>query len=187
MTKHIHRLINLYHELKAKNLAWKAAHQPEQLAVIQERKIAEQALSEELAIKNAQLKHEIYMLKTRQKTELSILKTRSKADLKDYRQYLQALEQLKLNLKTSYAHLPDALVFTIHHHAKNLLNTMWEAENPAEKMLLESQLIQFMATVHEEIRCAEPKSTVGNMPSNTLKLIKQQTYQAQDITNSKQE
>lgn len=173
MTKHIHQLISLYHAIKTKNLAWQVTHQPQQQAIIHERKIAEQTLAEELTKRNAKLMHEIEMLKTQQDAELRMFKTRCKEDLKDYRQYLQALEQLKLSLKKNYSHLPDALILTIHNHAKNLLNAIWETENPAEKLQLEAQLIRFMTTVHEESLIIDPKSASANIPENTLKLIKQ--------------
>jgi hypothetical protein len=174
VTKHIYRLISLYHAIKAKNLDWHSAHQPQILAVRHERKLAEQQLAEELTLGNARLEHELEILKTRHDAELLMLKTRCKEDIKDYRQYLQALEQLKINLKANYAHLPDALIFTIHNHAKNLLNGMWEADNPAEKYQLESKFIRFMTTIHEETACSNSISTESRLPENTLKLISQE-------------
>jgi len=171
--KYIHRFLNFIHETRTRNLAWKTAHQPQQLAVKHERKIAEQLLAEELAKRNARLRHEIELLKTQQNAELSLLKTRCEQDLKDYQQYLHALEQLQQNLLTNYANLPETLALTIHNHAKNMLNAMWETDNPAEKLQLESQLIRFMTTIHEEIKSSNLVSSGISIPVNTLRLIEQ--------------
>jgi hypothetical protein len=91
-----------------------------------------------------------------------------------YKQYLESLDQLKRSIQTSYTHLPEAVAFTIHHHAKYLLNKMWEADNFEEKMQHEMQLIRFMATVHEDARLYLEGVTTEKLPENTLNLIQQQ-------------
>lgn len=69
--------------------------------------------------------------------------------------------------------MPTAVAFAIHHHAKHLLNQMWETENFADKIQLEMQLIQFMTTVHEDSRL--PVTHINNsLPEKTLALIRGQ-------------
>ena len=171
----IHSIVDLIHSVKDKNLVWQAENQGQQLAMSHERTLAEQNLANELAKKSVQLAHEINLLKTRQSAELTMLKTRCKEDVKDYQQYLDSLNQLKLSLQSSYAHLPPAITHTIHHHAKTLLNAMWEAESLAEKIDLESQLLNFMATVHEEALLHRTGTVSEKLPENTLRLINQDT------------
>jgi len=100
-----------------------------------------------------------------------MFKTRCKQDIKDYKQYLAALDQLKRSIQASYTHLPEAVAFTIHHHAKHLLNQMWEAEDFEQKMHHEIQLINFMTTVHEDARLHLDGASTEKLPERTLSLI----------------
>lgn len=173
LKQRIHNIVDLIHTVKDKNLGWQAANLGQQLKLSHERTVAEQNLADELAKKSVQLAHEIELLKTHQSAELTMLKTRCKEDVKDYQQYLDSLYQLKLSLQTSYRHLPPAITHTIHHHAKALLNAMWEAETLAEKLDLETQLIKFMTTVHGEAQLHRNGAAPDTLPENTLKLINQ--------------
>jgi hypothetical protein len=166
-------IVNLIHSIKDKNIDWRIANQDQQIKLSHARILADKTLAAELAKKSVQLAHEIDLLKTRQQSELDMLKTRCKQDVKDYQQYLQSLQQLKLAIQTSYAHLPDAIAHTIHHHAKSLLNSMWEAENFEGKLSYEAQLIKFMMTVHEEATLHRVSPLGEKLPENTLKLINQ--------------
>ena len=103
-----------------------------------------------------------------------MFKTKCKQDIKDYKQYLASLDQLKRSIQASYKHLPEAVAFTIHHHAKHLLNQMWEAKDFEQKMQHEIQLIKFMTTVHEDARLhLEKGATNEKLPERTLSLIQQ--------------
>lgn len=177
LREQIHNFVNLIHSVKDKNLNWQTTNQDQLLKLSHTRTIAEKKLAAELAKKSVQLAHEIAILKTRQHAELTMLKTRCKEDIKDYQQYLDALNQLKQTLQTSYAHLPTALTFTIHHHAKSLLNAMWEADNFEDKIKYEAKLIKFMTTVHEEIPLHNSVTQSEKLPENTLKLIDQDKNQ----------
>jgi len=166
-------LLKLFHSVKDENLQWKTANQ-EQLAKLKHaRVLAEKALEAELKKKSVQLEHEITLLKTKNTTELSMFKTRCKQDIKDYKQYLASLDQLKRSIQASYKHLPEAVAFTIHHHAKYLLNQMWEAKDLEQKMRYEMQLINFMSTVHEDARLHLENATAEKFPEKTLSLIQQ--------------
>ena len=178
LKERIHHIVDLIHSIKDKNLGWRLANQDQQLNLTHNRTLAEKKLADDLAKKNVQLSHEIDLLKTRQQAELAMLKTRCKEDIKDYQQYLDSLNQLKQRIQTSYAHLPDAIAHTIHHHAKSLLNAMWEAENLAEKITLEAQLIKFMTTIHDEALLHRTESLSDKLPENTLKLINQDKHRS---------
>lgn len=169
----IFTLLKFFHLLKDENLQWKTTNQDQQAKLKHARVLASKALEAELRKKSVQLEHEINLLRTKNDAELSMFKTRCKQDIKDYKQYLASLDQLKRSIQASYAHLPEAVAFTIHHHAKQLLNQMWEAENFEQKMQLEIQLINFMTTVHEDVRLHLEGITTGKLPERTLSLIYQ--------------
>ena len=164
-------LVNLFHSVKDENLHWKTANQDRQLKLKHARVLAEKALEAELKKKSVCLAHEITLLQTKNDAELAMFKTKCKQDIKDYKQYLASLDQLKRSIQASYTHLPVAVAFTIHHHAKHLLNLMWEAEDFEQKMHYEMQLINFMTTVHEDARLHLEGATVEKLPEKTLSLI----------------
>jgi hypothetical protein len=178
LTARIHHFVSLIHSIKSKNLDWQAVNQGQQIKLAHDRLLFENRLAAELAKKSVQLAHEIDLLKTRQQAELAMLKTRCKEDIKDYQQYLGSLNQLKLAIQTSYPHLPEAITHTIHHHAKSLLNTMWEAQNLEEKLTHEARLIEFMTTVHEEARLYRSETLPDKLPEHTLKLMNQDQSQS---------
>ncbi len=165
------RIIHFVYSIKDKNLDWQSANQEQLLQLLHARIRAKKTLEAELTIKSTQLEHDIAMLKTQQSTELAMLKTRCKEDISDYQQYLESLNKLKKTIQNSYPHLPEAIVLTIHHHAKSLLNRMWEADNLDDKIDYEAQLLTFMTTFHEEAQLMRSGTHQEILPENTLKLI----------------
>jgi hypothetical protein len=166
-------LLKLFHSIKNENLQWQNANQDRQVKLKHTRAVADKALEAELKKKSVQLEHEITLLRTKNDAELSMFKTKCKQDIKDYKQYLTALDQLKRSIQASYTHLPEAVAFTIHHHAKHLLNRMWEAEDFEQKMQYEMRLINFMATVHEDVRLHLEGASAEKLPERTLSMIRQ--------------
>lgn len=175
LKQHINSLIDLIHIVKDKKLRWLADNQEQQIKLTHARMLAEKDLAAQLTQKSTQLAHEIELLKTRQATELSMVKQRCQEDLKDYQHYLAALDLLKKDIQATFPQLPEVLVLTIHRHAKMLLNNMWEATDFQEKLNLEKQLIQFMATVHEEANLHQTGNEVSSLPEKTLSLLNQNT------------
>lgn len=166
-------LIDLFHSIKDENLHWQSQNQAQQTQLKHAQILAEETLAATLKKQSVQLEHEISLLKVRHQTELAMLKTKCTQDVKDYEHYLNSLDKLKKSIQNSYPHLPEAVAFTIHHHAKHLLNAMWEAHDIEQKMKYEMQLIQFMTTVHEDAKLHLAGVTVQSLPENTLKLIQQ--------------
>lgn len=166
-------LVKLFHSVKDENLQWKKTNQDQQVKLKHARVLAAKKLEMELKKRNVQLEHELTLLRTKNNTELSMFKTKCKQDIKDYKQYLASLDQLKRSIQASYKHLPEAVAFTIHHHAKHLLNQMWEAKDFEQKMQHEIQLIKFMTTVHEDARLHLEGATTEKLPERTLNLIQQ--------------
>lgn len=165
-------ILSIFHTVKKENLKWQEQNQAQQIKLYHAQIMAEKQLETELKKRTLQLEHEISLLNTQHEAKLAMLKTKCQQEIKDYKHYLNALDQLKIAIQKSYPHLPEAIAFTIHHHAKQLLNAMWETEDFQEKMQLEMRLIQFMTTVHEESRLFLAEEKRVNFPEKTLALIK---------------
>ena len=174
--------VELLHSIRDKNLQWRERNQAKLHALTEQRLLAEQALTAQLNQKNQQLAHQLHLLQTEQQSELNqlkltqnaqltMLKTKCAQDIKDYQQYLQSLEQLKRSIQLSYQHLPEAVAFTIHHHAKYLLNEMWNAPNLEEKLRQEINFINFMTAVHQDAQLQLRDKNPQSLPNNTLRLL----------------
>lgn len=153
------------------NLQWQLSRKEEVAQLRQARALTEQALVAELKKKAQQLAHELAVNQAKNSNELAMVKIQCKQDLKDYQQYLESLDKLKQSLRGSYAHLPEAVAFTIHHHAKLLLNRMWEERDAQEKLKIEMQLIQFMTAVHEDSLSSLKVDGSEALPQKTLAFI----------------
>lgn len=167
----LNRALKFWRDQRDEHLSWHQARHQDLAALRRTRALAEQALLAELKKQAQQLEHELEVDKARNNNELAMVKIQCKQDLKDYQQYLASLDKLKQSLRNSYSHLPEAVAFTIHHHAKQLLNRMWEEQDPQEKLRIEIQLIQFLTAVHED---SLSSLTIGNseaLPKKALAFI----------------
>ncbi len=169
----IFRLVAIFQSVKDENLRWQVANQDQQTRLKRTQAFAEKNLADELKKKSIQLEHDIALLRTKNAAELLMFKTKCKQDIKDYKQYLAALDQLKLSIQTRYAHLPEAVAFTIHHHAKHLLNNLWEADSLEKKMHCEMRLINFMTAVHDDACLPLEGDSSKKLPEKTLELLQQ--------------
>lgn len=164
-------LVDLFHVIKHEKLRWQTEHQSQELALKQAHIFAEEEIIAQLKKKSVQLEHEIALLNEKHTTELVLFKTKCQQDIRDYKQYLAALDKLKQSIQKSYTHLPEAVAFTIHHHAKQLLNAMWEEEDFTQKMRYEMQLIDFMTAVHEDAQLHLEGNSREKLPEKTLSLL----------------
>ena len=153
------------------NLQWQLARQDQVINLRESRALAERALLAQFKKQEQKLAHELAVSEARNSNELAMIKIQCKQDLKDYQQYLESLDKLKQSLQVSYAHLPEAVAFTIHHHAKLLLNRMWEERDAQEKLKIEMQLIQFMTAVHEDSLSSLKSDGSETLPQKTLAFI----------------
>ena len=153
------------------HLHWRLSRQQSLAELRQAQALAEQALVAQLRKQTQELAHELEVSKAKHNNRLEMVKIQCQQDLKDYQQYLQSLDRLKESLRSSYAHLPEAVSFTIHHHAKQLLNRMWEAEDTQQKLKIEMQLLEFMNAVHEDSQASLQAGGGASMPQKALAVM----------------
>lgn len=159
-----------------RELQWRLDRHDEEARLRHAQALAEQARVAELRKRAQVLAHELAMNDARQQTELEMVKIQCRQDLQDYQQYLQSLDKLKTSLRQSYAHLPEAMAFTIHHHAKQLLNRMWEETDEREKIRLEVALLRFMTAVHEDSQTMLSGVNDNSVPARALALLNVDDY-----------
>lgn len=171
LKRKLQELLQVLHDLKDDHLNWRRSRQHDLAQLKQQDQLHKHDLQAELKKRSVQLEHEIAAMQAKNSAELAMLKTKYKQDIKDYKQYLNSLDQLKGLIQKSYPHLPESVAFTIHHHAKHLLNSMWEESDLKNKRLLELELIRFMNSIQEDARRYSTGDASQSLPANTLRLI----------------
>lgn len=167
-------VVDFWLQTRTKKLVWRQSHSEQLNQIDSAKTLAQDALAAELKKRSLQLEHELSLLRTTHETELNKHKIKCKQELKDYREYLQALDQLKEAIQASYESMPSAVAFTIHHHAKQLLNSMWDAQAGEDKLQKELRLIQFMSSIQADMQRARIGNAEENLPLQTLKLLEDQ-------------
>ncbi|MGR8929878.1 MAG: hypothetical protein ACU836_04490 [Gammaproteobacteria bacterium] len=163
--------LNHWRRQRDEHLRWQLSRQQHVADLRQAKALAEQTLIAQLKKQSVQLEHELALVATEHDNALAMIKIKAKQDLKDYQQYLQSLDKLKESLRANFAHLPEAVPLTIHHHAKQLLNRMWEEPDPKRKLKIEMDLIQFMTAAHEDSLTALKQEGKALLPQKTLAFI----------------
>lgn len=163
--------LSFWRKQQDENLHWHSARQQAVANLRHHQAMAEQSMLAELKKQAQQLEHELSIAKAQNSNELAMVKIQCQQELKDYQQYLASLDKLKESLRNSYDHLPEAVAFTVHHHAKQLLNRMWAETDAEEKLRIEMELLQFMTAVHEDSLTALNKAADGQLPQKALAFI----------------
>jgi hypothetical protein len=170
-------VMTFVYTLREQHLDWQTQSLEKRFHYKKNKRLVEKDLAALLKKRQLILEHELNLIKSQNHSELALLKIKHKQDIKDYRDYLKALDQLKNKIRDHYQHLPEAMIFTIHHHAKNLLNKMWETDDLHEKIINEQQFILFMTTLHNDLNELPRNDPRNEYPADTLKLISAGNYQ----------
>ncbi len=118
-----------------------------------------------------ELEYELEKIRRQQQVELTLLERKLEQELKDYERYLEAVERLQEQLYQAFAHTPEVIVLTIHHHAKQLLDKMWEADDLNLRLERERELVKFLTTVYEDTLKAQEGEEQTLLPRRALRLM----------------
>lgn len=165
------KITNGFYDLQRVRIERLLHLQPEKIRLRSARAVGEKSLQEQLKKQQQALEHEISLMKAQHQSELAMFEIKCQHDIKDYSDYLDSLDRLKLSVTEKYRELPEALALTIHHHAKRLLDEMWEADDFRQKTTLELRFIQFLAVINDDILAATEADTPHRLPLKTLALL----------------
>ncbi|MUH00900.1 hypothetical protein F7734_55010 [Scytonema sp. UIC 10036] len=162
-------LMGFVNSVRTRSLEWKQEKLGEIIEIQRRSATATRELHEELKKKEAILKYEIDKINVQGEAELQMLKDKYNQEINDYKEFLKAIDELKDKLKQSYSQMPLTLILSVHRHAKHLLNSMWEASDIEDKILLERKFTKFLVTIHEDTTLLLNAS--GNPPTLPQKTI----------------
>ncbi len=163
-------LLSFFGALKKERRKWRRQEDLDALELRRRQSEIELALEAERRRRLLQLEHELEVIKRRQQFELSLLEQKQAQDRRDYERYLKAVDQLQEQLRGAFRHAPEVIVLTIHHHAKQLLDRMWEAEDLHQRLQREQEFVKFLTTVYEDtLQAAGEGQPV--LPQRALRLM----------------
>ncbi len=118
-----------------------------------------------------EMEYELERIKRQQQMALSQLESKLEQDFHDYQQYLRAVDDLRGQIRQSFVHAPEVIVLTIHHHAKQLLEQMWNARDLHERLQREREFVKFLTCVYEDTLQTRQPENQPLLPRRALKLI----------------
>ncbi len=165
--------MNLLNSVKSENLRWQQEKQQQIFSLKRSKEREKHTLQAELEKQKAEFSFHLTKMKQQHEASLTMFKAECEQQIRDYKQYLDSIDQLKTLIQKSYSHLPDAVSLTIHHHAKQILKQMWQCQDIEKKLQHETRLIELMTTVHQDtLESADQSHSVTQLPKRTLELIK---------------
>ncbi|MGB3207034.1 MAG: hypothetical protein WBB28_18775 [Crinalium sp.] len=157
-------LVGFINAIRDENIRWQQEHLPLITEIDKQRKLSKQDIEQEL--KRRQLRFE---------SEIQQLKLEGESQIRDYKEFLDAVDKIKDDIRKSYQQLTLPLALGIHQYAKRLLTQMWNSNDLYEREKYERKLFDFLYTVSEDISLLPSNEYEERpfFPEKTLKLIRQ--------------
>ena len=121
--------------------------------------------------------HELDLLKIKFEEELEREKENQMRITRDYKEFLDSLDEMKETIRAAFKRIPPPMVYVIHNHARDLLDGSWRNADTKTRELCKSQLADFMLVVFEDAEQAMLESSDDQFPTKTLGLIRGERIQ----------
>lgn len=119
-----------------------------------------------------EMTHDLDMLRIRFEEELTREKENQIRITRDYKEFLDSLDEMKNTIKDTFKRIPPPMVYVIHNHARDLLDGSWHNSDSKAREICKSRLADFMLVVFEDAEQAMLESSEEEFPTKTLSLIK---------------
>lgn len=117
------------------------------------------------------LDHELNMLKCKHDGELLRLQESERRLFNDYKDYLDSLDEMKVQLLNTFTNMPKPLIHILHHHAKQIVDEMYKVNDRNSQVMIKARLSEFFKTIYSDTAKAIKCNGNYNLPEETLKLI----------------
>ncbi|NOT13434.1 MAG: hypothetical protein HOP23_16685 [Methylococcaceae bacterium] len=131
-------------------------------------------LKQQKAMDNAQISYELEALKIKFSEQLQRIKAREARTTLDYKEFLEMIDEMKVQIIEAYPDMPKVMALVIHQHAKRLIDDIWN--NPDEQMQSQcrAKLSQFIQVVYDDTTAVLFDNQHSKIPSKTLYQIEKQ-------------
>ncbi|BCX89553.1 type III secretion protein O [Methylomarinovum tepidoasis] len=166
------RLRRILREIRGERRRWRRERETDLLALRRRQVEVELDLEAEKRRRQLHLEQELERMRRQFELELTLLEKKQEQDLRDYERYLAAVDQLQVQLRHAFSQAPEVIVLTLHHHAKRLLDRMWEAEDLQQRLQREQEFVKFLTTVYEDtLQATTTEGTEPLLPRRALRLM----------------
>jgi hypothetical protein len=131
-------------------------------------------LKQQKSIDNAQIAYELEAMRIKFSEQLSRIKAREARTTLDYKEFLDMIDEMKMQIIEAYPDMPKVMALVIHQHAKRLIDDIWN--NPDEQMQSQcrAKLAQFIEIVYDDTTAVLIDEQRSKIPSRTLYQIEKQ-------------
>ncbi|MGR9105569.1 MAG: hypothetical protein ACU843_01445 [Gammaproteobacteria bacterium] len=129
------------------------------------------AFKQQKRIHDAQLEHDLAMLKIRFSEEVERTRERESRITQDYKEFLDSIDDMKMQIVEAFPDMPKALALLIHQHAKRLIDDMWNNPDESAQKLYQAKLAEFLKVVFDDTSDTVFETQKPRIPERTLKLI----------------
>lgn len=119
-----------------------------------------------------EIEHEINLLKIKFTEEITRSKEREARITKDYKEFLDQIDEMKGQIIETFPDMPKALALIIHQHAKSLIDGMWQNSDDHAKSIGRAKLADFLNVVFDDTTQVLLDQDSPKIPVKTLQLIK---------------
>lgn len=130
------------------------------------------SLMKQRRINDARIEQDLEILKIRFREDLERTRERETRITQDYKEFLDTIDEMKMQIVEAFPDMPKALALLIHQHAKRLIDELWN--NPDEQMqkLYRAKLAEFLKVVFDDTSQTIFDDEKPRIPERTLQLIR---------------
>ncbi|MCI0733338.1 MAG: hypothetical protein L0Y38_05900 [Methylococcaceae bacterium] len=129
------------------------------------------ALKKQKRINDAQIEQDLEMLKIQFTEELARTREKETRITQDYKEFLDTIDDMKMQIVETFPEMPKALALLIHQHAKRLIDDMWNNSDERAQQMYRAKLAEFLKVVFDDTSQTVFEDNKPRIPERTLKLI----------------
>lgn len=129
------------------------------------------ALKKLKRINEARIEHDLEKLKIQFTEELARTREKEIRITQDYKEFLDTIDELKMQIVEAFPDMPKALALLIHQHAKRLIDDLWNNPDAQAQKLYRAKLAEFLKVVFDDTSQTVFEDKKPRIPERTLKLI----------------
>jgi hypothetical protein len=125
------------------------------------------------AVAERGVRHRLVLLQLRFGQERRRLERDEARKIRNFRELLDSIDALKVDLQAYYPAMPRAVSVMIHHHATTLLSEAWHSPSRKVRQRRQTRFTALMLAVREDLAELARGATGHDLPQRTLDCIRE--------------
>ncbi|MGH8499817.1 MAG: hypothetical protein ACRERV_13585, partial [Methylococcales bacterium] len=107
-------------------------------------------LEKQKRIYDARIEQDLELLKIQFAEEIKRTRERETRITQDYKEFLDHIDEMKMQIVEAFPEMPKALALLIHQHAKRLIDELWNNPDEQTQQLYRAKLAEFLRVVFDD-------------------------------------